>query len=464
MKLWGGRFQKETNQMVDDFHSSISFDKRLFAQDIKGSMAHAKMLCRQGIISAEDEAAIQQGLTGILADMRDGKVDFPAESEDIHMLVEQILTERIGEAGKRLHTGRSRNDQVATDMHLYAKDTCDDTLCLLYELEDTLLSLAEKHAGDVMPGYTHLQRAQPVTLGHHLMAYFEMFRRDILRVKNARDAADCCPLGSGALAGTTYPLDREFTARELGFSRVSQNSLDGVSDRDFLLDYLSAASIGMMHLSRFCEELVLWSSLEFGFLTLDDGFATGSSMMPQKKNPDVAELIRGKTGRVYGDLTALLTVMKGLPLAYNKDMQEDKENYFDARDTWIKCLHVFTEMLKTAAFRVQRMHDSANAGFANATDCADYLVKRGVPFRDAHAVSGRLVAHCLEKGCALDDLSLEELQSFSPAFQKDVYAAISLQSCVAARSLTGGPAPERVRAAISAGRAWLDRQRAQFGE
>ena len=456
MKLWGGRFQKETNHMVDDFHSSISFDKRLFAQDIQGSMAHAKMLCKQGIISGLDEAAIQEGLKGILEDMKAGKIDFPAESEDIHMLVEQILTERIGEAGKRLHTGRSRNDQVATDMHLYAKETCDDTLALLRELEETLLSLAEKHAGDVMPGYTHLQRAQPITLGHHLMAYFEMFRRDMIRVGNAKKAADCCPLGSGALAGTTYPLDREYTAELLGFSQVSQNSLDGVSDRDFLLDYLSAASIGMMHLSRFCEELVLWSSLEFGFLTLDDGFATGSSMMPQKKNPDVAELIRGKTGRVYGDLTALLTVMKGIPLAYNKDMQEDKENYFDARDTWMKCLHVFTEMLKTATFRVQNMHDSANAGFANATDCADYLVKRGVPFRDAHAVAGKLVVHCLGKGCALDDLPLEELKTFSPAFEGDVYEAISLKSCVAARNLTGGPAPERVLAAIENGRAWLN--------
>ncbi len=458
MKLWGGRFQKETNHMVDDFHSSISFDKRLFAQDIQGSMAHAKMLCKQGIITTEDEAAIQEGLKSILDDMQAGKIDFPPESEDIHMLVEQILTERIGEAGKRLHTGRSRNDQVATDMHLYAMNTCDDTIALLAELEDTLLMLAEKHAGDVMPGYTHLQRAQPITLGHHFMAYFEMFKRDMIRVRHAKEAADCCPLGCGALAGTTYPLDREFTAAELGFSNVSANSLDGVSDRDFLLDYLSAASIGMMHLSRFCEELVLWSSLEFGFLTLDDGFATGSSMMPQKKNPDVAELIRGKTGRVYGDLTALLTVMKGIPLAYNKDMQEDKENYFDARDTWMKCLHIFTEMLKTASFRVKNMEMSANAGFANATDCADYLVKRGVPFRDAHAVSGRLVAHCLEKGCALDDLSLDELRSFCPAFEQDVYQAISLQSCVAARDLIGGPAPKRVLCAIHAGREWLKKQ------
>ena len=456
MKLWGGRFQKETNHMVDDFHSSISFDRRLFAQDIRGSMAHARMLCRQGIISREDESAIQEGLAGILKDMQSGVLAFPPESEDIHMLVEQILTQRIGEAGKRLHTGRSRNDQVATDMHLYARDTCDSTRGFLTDLEDVLLALAEKHAEDVMPGYTHLQRAQPVTLGHHLMAYFEMFRRDMIRVQHARDAADCCPLGSGALAGATYPLDRELTARELGFARVSRNSLDGVSDRDFLLDYLAAASIGMMHLSRFCEELVLWSSLEFGFLTLDDGFATGSSMMPQKKNPDVAELIRGKTGRVYGDLTALLTVMKGLPLAYNKDMQEDKEAFFDARDTWLKCLHVFTEMLKTASFRTENMRSSANAGFANATDLADYLVKKGVPFRDAHAVSGRLVALCLDKGCALDDLSLEDMRAFCPAFDPDVYDAISLSACVAARDLTGGPAPERVKSAVREGRAWLD--------
>ncbi|MBR6185691.1 MAG: argininosuccinate lyase [Clostridia bacterium] len=458
MKLWGGRFRKETNQMVDDFHSSISFDKRLYPQDIRGSMAHAKMLRRQGILAAADEEAIQAGLQGILEDMKAGKIDFPPESEDIHMLVEQLLTERIGDAGKRLHTGRSRNDQVATDMHLYAKDTCDDTLALLRELEETLLFLAEKHASDVMPGYTHLQRAQPVTLGHHLMAYFEMFKRDMLRVRRCREAADVCPLGSGALAGTTYPLDREYAAAELGFAAVSLNSLDGVSDRDFLLDYLAAASIGMMHLSRFCEEMVLWSSLEFAFLTLDDGFATGSSMMPQKKNPDVAELIRGKTGRVYGDLTALLTVMKGLPLAYNKDMQEDKENYFDARDTYLKCLHVFTEMLKTASFRVGNMQRSANAGFANATDLADYLVKKGVPFRDAHAVSGRMVAHCLEKGCALDDLTLDEMRSFCPAFEEDVYGTISLAACVAARKLTGGPAPERVLSAVQAGRAWLTQQ------
>ncbi|MBE5787761.1 MAG: argininosuccinate lyase [Clostridiales bacterium] len=458
MKLWGGRFEKETSQLMDDFHSSISFDQRLYAQDIRGSQAHARMLCRQGIISQEDEAAIQAGLAAILADMEAGKVDFPASSEDIHMHVEKLLTERIGDAGKRLHTGRSRNDQVAVDMHLYAMATCEDTLGLLKELEELLLSLAKKHASDVMPGYTHLQRAQPITLGHHLMAYFEMFRRDMIRVQHAYDAADYCPLGSGALAGTTYPLDRAFTARELGFENVSGNSLDGVSDRDFLLEYLSAASIGMMHLSRFCEEMVLWSSLEFGFVTLDDGFATGSSMMPQKKNPDAAELIRGKTGRVYGDLMGLLTVMKGLPLAYNKDMQEDKEAFFDGRDTWMKCLHVFTEILRTATFRTANMYASANAGFANATDCADYLVKKGVPFRDAHGVVGQLVALCLSKGCAIDELSLQELQALNAAFDADVYEAIALKTCVAARNLIGGPAPERVLAEVEAGEKWLREQ------
>ncbi len=456
MKLWGGRFAKETSQLMDDFHSSISFDKRLYAQDIRGSMAHAKMLCRQGIISAEDEGAIQAGLQSILSDIQAGKVDFPASSEDIHMHVESLLTERIGDAGKRLHTGRSRNDQVALDMHLYAKDCCDETIALLCEMEDTLLKLAEKHAGDVMPGYTNLQRAQPVTLGHHLMAYFEMFKRDIIRFQNAKKAADVSPLGSGALAGTTYPLDREFVAKELGLSSVSMNSLDGVSDRDFLLEYLGAASICMMHLSRFCEECVLWSSLEFGFMVMDDGFSTGSSMMPQKKNPDVAELIRGKTGRVYGDLMALLTVMKGIPLAYNKDMQEDKESFFDARDTLVKCLHVFHEMLASATFRTDRMVKSANDGFANATDCADYLVKKGVPFRDAHSIVGQLVALCLGKGCAIDEVPLEELKTLSAAFDTDVYEAISLSTCVSARNLIGGPAKDRVLAAVEMGKSFLE--------
>ncbi len=454
-KLWGGRFQKATEQMVDDFHSSISFDKRLFAQDIHGSMAHAEMLARQGLISTGDERAIQEGLASILADMQAGKVDFPAEAEDIHMLVEQLLTERVGEPGKRLHTGRSRNDQVALDMRMYAKQACEDTARLLCALCDALLVIAERHADTVMPGYTHLQRAQPITLAHHMLAYFEMFSRDIGRFARARKEADVMPLGSGALAGTTYPLDREFVAKKLGFAAITQNSLDGVSDRDFLLEYLSAAAICMMHLSRFCEEIVLWSSAEFGFATLDDGFSTGSSMMPQKKNPDVAELIRGKTGRVYGDLTALLTVMKGLPLAYNKDMQEDKESFFDARDTLCKCLHVFTEMLKTTRFNAAAMHAAAEGGFANATDLADYLVKKGVPFRDAHEISGHLVAECIRRGCALSALSLSDMRAVSPAFDTDVYAAIALDTCVAARSLPGGPAKENALARVASGRAWL---------
>lgn len=458
-KLWAGRFQKQTNELVDDFHSSISFDQRLYAQDIRGSMAHARMLKKQGILTEAEEADIQKGLRGILQDMADGKIEFKADSEDIHMLVEEILTARIGQAGKKLHTGRSRNDQVALDMHLYAMESCRETIRLLLALEETLIALAEKHAQDIMPGYTHLQRAQPVTLGHHLLAYFEMFRRDVIRFQHACEAADESPLGCGALAGTTYPLDREFTAKELGFSRAAINSLDGVSNRDFLLDYLSAASVGMMHLSRFCEEMVLWSSLEFSFVTMDDGFSTGSSMMPQKKNPDVAELIRGKTGRVYGDLMGLLTVMKGLPLAYNKDMQEDKEGFFDARDTYLKCLRVFTEMLRTATFRTDSMKKGAAAGFANATDCADYLVRQGVPFREAHEIVGKLVAYCLNRNCALDDLTMEELKTFSPAFENGVYDAIALETCVKMRNVLGGPAPEQVQSALEKGKQWLREQK-----
>ena len=455
MKLWAGRFQKATDHMMDDFHSSISFDHRLYREDIQGSMAHAKMLVKQGIISAEDGEKIQSGLASIRDDMDAGRVAFPPENEDIHMLVESLLTERIGEAGKRLHTGRSRNDQVALDMHMYAKETCLTTIESLKALCELLLNRAESYADSIMPGYTHLQRAQPITLGHYLMAYFQMFARDIVRFQNAYKAADVMVLGSGALAGTTYPLDREYVAEELHFSSISLNSLDGVSDRDFLLDYMSAASVCMMHLSRFCEECVLYSSIEFGFLTMDDGFSTGSSMMPQKKNPDVAELIRGKTGRVYGDLMGLLTVMKGLPLAYNKDMQEDKESFFDARDTLIKCLNIFTAMLETCDFRVENMEKSAGAGFANATDCADYLVRKGIPFRDAHRIVGELVAHCLNENKALLDLTLPELRTFSPAFDEDIYNAISLSTCVAMRNIPGGPAPEQVRASIRAGRTFL---------
>ncbi len=452
MKLWGGRFSKATDHLVDDFHSSISFDQRLYEQDITGSIAHATMLGEQGIIPKEDADKIVEGLRGILQDARDGKITWQVDAEDIHMNVETLLIGRIGEAGKRLHTGRSRNDQVALDCRMYARLACRETEEMLDDLLDALLCHAQNHLHTIMPGYTHLQKAQPITLAHHLMAYVQMFLRDRKRFRAAYEAADVCPLGSGALAGTTYPLNRERVAELLGFSRISQNSLDGVSDRDFLLEYLSAASICMMHLSRFCEELILWSSAEFRFVEMDDAYATGSSIMPQKKNPDVAELIRGKTGRVYGDLMTLLTVMKGLPLAYNKDMQEDKECFFDARDTLVKGLTVFTAMLRTVTFRTEVMYAGASGGFTNATDCADYLVKHGVPFRDAHRVVGELVAHCLNEGKALLDLSLTELKQFHPAFDEDVFTEMSLETCVEKRRIPGAPAPDMVQQAIDAAR------------
>ena len=455
MKLWGGRFTKSTDGLVDDFHSSISFDQRLAEQDIAGSIAHATMLGEQGIIPLEDAEKIVEGLKGILADVRAGKITWMVDAEDIHMNVETILTQRIGEAGKRLHTGRSRNDQVALDVRMYAKLAAGETLAMLEDLLDAILTIAQDNLHTIMPGYTHLQKAQPITLGHHMMAYAQMFLRDRERFRAAYRAADVMPLGSGALAGTTYPLNRERVAELLGFSRISQNSLDGVSDRDFLLDYLSAASICMMHLSRFCEELILWNTNEFRFVEMDDAFATGSSIMPQKKNPDVAELIRGKTGRVYGDLMGLLTVMKGLPLAYNKDMQEDKEAFFDARDTLVKGLTVFTAMLRTVTFRKDNMEKGASGGFTNATDCADYLVKKGVPFRDAHAVVGRLVAHCLDEGKALLDLTLPELQAFHPAFEQDVFDDLSMLACVEKRRIPGAPAPDMVQRAIDQAREQL---------
>ncbi len=455
MKLWGGRFSKATDGLVDDFHSSISFDQRMYEQDILGSIAHATMLGEQGIISREDADKIIDGLKGILEDAKAGKIEWMVDAEDIHMNVETLLTQRIGDAGKRLHTGRSRNDQVALDVRMYCRDACSETSALLKELIEALLDIAEKHLHTIMPGYTHLQRAQPITLAHHLMAYVQMFMRDRRRFADTYSEADVMPLGSGALAGTTYPLNRQRVADLLGFSAITQNSLDGVSDRDFLLDYLSAASICMMHLSRFCEELILWSSAEFHFVEIDDAFSTGSSIMPQKKNPDVAELIRGKTGRVYGDLMTLLTVMKGLPLAYNKDMQEDKEAFFDARDTLVKGLSVFTAMIRTVTFRTEEMRQGASGGFANATDCADYLVKKGIPFRDAHRVVGQLVAHCLTEDKALLDLTLDELKAFHPAFEEDVYQAISLETCVDARAIPGAPAPQQVMASISAARAVL---------
>ncbi|NCB35131.1 MAG: argininosuccinate lyase, partial [Clostridia bacterium] len=436
-KLWAGRFEKPTSALLDDFQSSISFDQRLLRCDLRGSIAHATMLGEQGILSAEDSAAIVAGLNAMLSDAEAGTLEVDGNAEDVHMFAETELTRRIGEAGKRLHTGRSRNDQVALDVRMYAREACQQVDALLLTLEDTLLALAREHTHTLMAGYTHLQKAQPVTLGFHLMAYFQMFRRDVKRFRLAYDEADVMPLGSGALAGTTYPLNRERVAELLGFSDVTDNAMDGVSDRDFLLSFLSAASICMMHLSRFCEELILWSSNEFGTATMDDAFSTGSSIMPQKKNPDACELTRGKTGRVYGDLMALLTVMKGLPLAYNKDMQEDKEAFFDAYDTLTRCLTTFTAMLAATTFNRDVMERGAALGFTNATDLADYLVGKGMPFRDAHHVSGTLVGKCVHEHRDLGDLSLAEMRAVSPVFEADVYDAISLTACVQRRKLRG---------------------------
>ncbi|MBR3763531.1 MAG: argininosuccinate lyase [Clostridia bacterium] len=457
MKLWGGRFAKSTDHLMDDFHSSISFDQRMAEEDITGSIAHATMLGEQGIIPQNDAEKIVGGLKGILADVEAGKIEWMVDAEDIHMNVETILTQRIGEAGKRLHTGRSRNDQVALDVRMYAKKACRETEEMLNDLLEVILSIAQDNLDTIMPGYTHMQKAQPITLAHHMMAYFEMFLRDRRRFRAAFDAADVMPLGSGALAGTTYPLNRERVAELLGFADITQNSLDGVSDRDFLLDFLHAASTTMMHLSRFCEELIIWNTNEFRFVEMDDAYATGSSIMPQKKNPDVAELIRGKTGRVYGDLMALFTVMKGIPLAYNKDMQEDKEAFFDARDTLVKGLTVFTAMLRTCTFRKEVMERGASGGFTNATDAADYMVKHGVAFRDAHEVVGRLVAHCLNENKALLDLTLEELKAFHPVFEADVFDDLSMISCVRKRRILGAPAPDMVQMAIDLGRERLAR-------
>ena len=440
MKLWGGRFQKETDQLVNELNASISFDQRLYREDITGSMAHARMLGDCGIISKEDAAAIIGGLQGILADIEAGKVTFTADNEDIHMNVEALLTARIGDAGKRLHTARSRNDQVALDFRMYVREQIPVMVSQLLELETVLCRQAKKYQTAVMPGYTHLQRAQPISFAQHLMAYAAMFRRDVTRLEDCKARLDECPLGSGALAGTTYPIDRWETAQALGFAAPMSNSLDGVSDRDYALELLSGLSILMMHLSRFAEEVILWCSWEFKFIELDDAYATGSSIMPQKKNPDVAELVRGKTGRVYGDLMSLLTVMKGLPLAYNKDMQEDKEPVFDAIDTVEMCLPVFAAMLDTMTVRTDNMRKAAGHGFINATDCADYLTKKGMPFRDAYTVTGRLVAQCTEKGKTLEELTLDELKAASPLFEQDVYDALNLENCMALRSSYGGPA------------------------
>ena len=450
MKLWGGRFQKSTDKKVDDFNSSIRFDARMYKQDILGSIAHAKMLGKQGIIPQEDSEKIVCGLKGILEDIENGKIEFMIDAEDIHMNIETILTERIGDAGKRLHTGRSRNDQVAVDIRMYLRDECSEISEMLLELRHTLVELAQQHTDTIMPGYTHLQKAQPITLAHHFMAYYEMFKRDCSRLDDTAERMNIMPLGSGALAGTTYPLDREFTAKELGFSSVSMNSLDGVSDRDFCIELASCLSLIMMHLSRFCEELILWSSHEFSFVEMDDAYSTGSSIMPQKKNPDVAELIRGKTGRVYGHLMGLLTTMKGIPLAYNKDMQEDKEPIFDAVDTVKLCLPVFCDMIRTMRVRKDNMLKGAKGGFTNATDVADYLVKKGVPFREAHGIVGRMVFYCIEKDMSLDELTIDEFKEFSDKIEEDVYNAISMETCVNDRKIIGGPAKETVLAAIAA--------------
>ena len=448
MKLWGGRFSKQTDEKVDDFNSSIRFDSRMYAQDIRGSQAHAEMLGRQGIIPKEDAELIVKTLGEILADIEDGKVEFHIDAEDIHMNIETILISRIGDVGKRLHTGRSRNDQVALDDRLYLRDEADVLRGMLTDLQKVILKLAEENLTTIMPGYTHLQKAQPITFAHHIMAYFEMFSRDLSRLADWRRRMNVMPLGSGALAGTTYPLDREFVAKKLGFDSITQNSIDGVSDRDFVCELAFVLSMIMVHLSRFSEEIILWSSNEFGFIDLDDAYSTGSSIMPQKKNPDVAELARGKSGRVFGSLMGLLTMLKGLPLAYNKDMQEDKEQIFDALDTVKMCLPVFCGMLSTMKVRKERMLSGAKGGFTNATDVADYLVKKGLPFRDAHAVVGKMVAYCLDKGAALDELTMEEYKEFSQLFDNDVYTEISLETCVNQRKIPGGPAPETMKAVI----------------
>ncbi len=452
MKLWGGRFGKATDALVDDFNSSIRFDARMYRQDITGSMAHARMLGRVGVISEEDAALIVKTLGEILADIEAGKVAFAIDAEDIHMNVETILISRIGDVGKRLHTGRSRNDQVALDLRMYLKEETQDILGLLKELMGTLLDLAEQHTDTIMPGYTHLQKAQPITLAHHLMAYFEMFLRDAGRLSDAYRRMDVMPLGSGALAGTTYPLDRAYVAEQLGFADITHNSLDGVSDRDFVVELAAALSLIMMHLSRFSEELILWSSHEFSFVEMDDAYSTGSSIMPQKKNPDVAELIRGKTGRVYGHLMGILTVMKSLPLAYNKDMQEDKEGIFDAVDTVKLCLPVFIKMIATMTVKKENMLQGAKGGFTNATDLADYLVKKGVPFRESHAIVGRMVALALDKGKNLDEFTMDEFHACSDLIEEDIYDALSMETCVRDRKLIGGPNPERVKAEIAQGR------------
>ncbi|MCI8726168.1 MAG: argininosuccinate lyase [Hungatella sp.] len=459
MKLWGGRFTKEENQLVHNFNESLSFDQKFYRQDIEGSMAHVTMLAKQGIVSEEDKEAILKGLKGILEDIQSGKLEFTKEHEDIHSFVEANLTQRIGEAGKRLHTGRSRNDQVALDMKLYCRDEIGEIDSLTKNLMEELLKIMEANLDTFMPGFTHLQKAQPVTLAHHVGAYFQMFERDRQRLHDIYERMNYCPLGAGALAGTTYPLDREYTAQLLGFYGPTLNSMDSVSDRDYIIELLGALSLIAMHLSRFSEEIIIWNSNEYQFVEIDDAYSTGSSIMPQKKNPDIAELVRGKTGRVYGALVSMLTTMKGLPLAYNKDIQEDKELTFDAIDTVKGCLALFTGMISTMTFKKDVMEASAKKGFTNATDAADYLVKHGVAFRDAHGIVGQLVLYCIEKDKALDDMTLDEYKAISPVFEEDIYEAISMKTCVEKRITLGAPGRSAMEEALKLFRKQLDGQK-----
>ncbi len=454
-QLWGGRFTKETDQLVYNFNASISFDQKFYKQDINGSIAHVTMLAKQGILTNEEKAQIIAGLEGILSDVESGKLEISDKYEDIHSFVEANLIDRIGEVGKKLHTGRSRNDQVALDMKLYVRDEIIEIDTLVKDLLNVIMNVMEENIDTFMPGFTHLQKAQPITLAHHAGAYFEMFKRDRQRLMDIYNRLNFCPLGSGALAGTTYPLDRDYTAELLGFKEATLNSMDSVSDRDYVIELLSALSTIMMHLSRFSEEIIIWNTNEYKFVELDDAYSTGSSIMPQKKNPDIAELVRGKTGRVYGALMSILTTMKGLPLAYNKDMQEDKELTFDAIDTVKGCLALFTGMLKTTRFNKEAMASSAKGGFTNATDVADYLVNKGMPFRDAHSVSGRLVLKCIDKNCALDDLSLEEYKEESELFEKDIYEAISMYTCVSKRMTKGAPGMDAMKEVIKVNKDYL---------
>lgn len=457
-QLWGGRFTKETDKLVYNFNASIGFDQKFYKQDIEGSIAHVIMLGKQGILTQEESNQIVDCLCGIRADVENGVLEISDEYEDIHSFVEATLIDRLGDVGKKLHTGRSRNDQVALDMRLYTRLQVLETDDLLKELLETILKIMEENVDTIMPGFTHLQKAQPVTLAHHLGAYFEMFKRDRGRLHDIYVRMNYCPLGSGALAGTTYPLDREMTAELMGFYGPTLNSMDGVSDRDYLIEFLSAASTIMMHLSRFSEEIIIWNSNEYQFVEIDDAYSTGSSIMPQKKNPDIAELVRGKTGRVYGALMSLLTTMKGIPLAYNKDMQEDKELSFDAMDTVKGCIALFNGMLATMKFNKERMYASANGGFTNATDAADYLVNHGVPFRDAHGIIGQLVLYCIDQNKAIDELSLEELKAISPVFEEDIYDAISMETCVSKRLTIGAPGQEAMKRVIEQERACLDEE------